>query len=181
MDGTRSRTAALEFLDYVLQKGLMAKNTAVARRTTADKVLAILDEDEARDVTALDIDQVMTRFQNLHGKDYTPESIGTYKSRVKSALDDFASYVDNPLSWRPRKSAPAAAPRPAKPPESRKPVQSADVTPPSQPPAGPMANSILPIPIRQNLTVLIQGLPYDLTAAEAKKIAGVIQALAESA
>jgi hypothetical protein len=44
--------------------------------------------------------------------------------------------------------------------------------------AGPMASSILPIPIRADLTIYIQGLPYDLTPTEAKKIASVIQAMA---
>lgn len=34
----------------------------------------------------------------------------------------------------------------------------------------------LPIPLRQNLTVRVFGLPYDLTAAEAKKIANIILA-----
>jgi len=41
-----------------------------------------------------------------------------------------------------------------------------------------MASSILPIPIRVDLTIHIQGLPFDLTEAEAKKIANVIQAMA---
>lgn len=43
---------------------------------------------------------------------------------------------------------------------------------------GPMASSILPIPIRADLIIHIQGLPFDLTEAEAKKIACVIQAMA---
>ncbi len=38
--------------------------------------------------------------------------------------------------------------------------------------------SILPIPIRPDVTVFVQGLPYDLTEAEANKIANVIRAMA---
>jgi hypothetical protein len=54
-----------------------------------------------------------------------------------------------------------------------------DVSRPSTPAvSGPMASSILPIPIRADLTIYIQGLPFDLTEAEAKKIASVIQAMA---
>jgi hypothetical protein len=44
-----------------------------------------------------------------------------------------------------------------------------------------MASSILPVPIRADLTVYVQGLPFDLTEAEAKKIATVIQAMATPA
>jgi len=44
-----------------------------------------------------------------------------------------------------------------------------------------MASShILPIPIRADLTIYIQGLPFDLTEAEARKIAGVVSAMALS-
>jgi hypothetical protein len=37
---------------------------------------------------------------------------------------------------------------------------------------------IIPIPIRADLTVHIQGLPFDLTSREAKKVANVILAMA---
>ena len=101
MDGKKSREAALEFLEYVAQKGLMARATARARKAAVTKVLGILDENEARDVTSIDIDVLMNRFGHLEGKGYTPKSLVSYKSRVKSALDDFAAYVENPLAFKP--------------------------------------------------------------------------------
>jgi hypothetical protein len=178
MESKRSRKAALEFLDYIAQKGLMTPNTAQARKAAVGKVLGVLSEDESQDVISVDLDAIMSRFQNLYGKTYTPESLNTYKSRVRSALDDFASYVENPLAWRPRKSAAASGPRSGKLLESRKVETEIRASPVMTPTSGPMASSILPIPIRADLTVMIQGLPYDLTTAEAKKIAGVVQAMA---
>lgn len=180
----RSREAAIDFLEYVAQKGLMAPATARARKAALGKVLGILSPEEAQDVTTLDLDELMTRFSHLQGKGYTPQSLTTYKSRVRSALDDFASYVSNPLAFKPslqsreRKSNPGkSAPNNQ---ERRSPEPSADNQARSSPPpaAGPMASSILPIPLRADLIVHIQGLPFDLTAAEAKKIAGVVQAMA---
>ena len=44
---------------------------------------------------------------------------------------------------------------------------------------GPMEDTIFPIPIRDGVTVRIQGLPRDLTAVEATKIAAVVMAYAE--
>jgi hypothetical protein len=41
-----------------------------------------------------------------------------------------------------------------------------------------MAGSILPIPIRPDLTIYVRGLPYDLKEAEADKIAAAVQAMA---
>jgi hypothetical protein len=173
----------LEFLEYVAQKGLMAPATARARKAAVGRVLSILSDEEARDVTNLDLDSLMTRFGHLQGKDYTPESLVTYKSRVRSALDDFARYMENPLAFKPnvqtreRKSGGAKVPANAKP---DAPQRAGEMQPrnPQPTPSGPMASSILPIPIRSDLTVYIQGLPFDLSAAEAKKIAAVIQAMA---
>jgi hypothetical protein len=166
----------------VAQKGLMAPATARARKAAVSKVLAILDDQEAEDVTALNIDDVMSRFAHLQGRGYNPQSLVTYKSWLKSALEDFSSYISNPLAFRPnvqsRERRPAqakAAPGVNKAPAE---IPSPEPQPRTVAMAGPMSNSILPIPIRSDLTIYIQGLPFDLTDAEAKKIAGVVQAMA---
>jgi hypothetical protein len=175
----RSREAALEFLDYVAQKGLMARNTASARKAALSRVLSILPEEEAQDVTKIDLDEVMTRFGHLQGKGYTPQSLVTYKSRVRSALDDFSRYVDNPLGFKPSVQARERKSNGARPPQDRPQPDTARAPEPrTGSSAGPMASSILPIPIRADVTVHVQGLPFDLTEAEAKKIANVIQAMA---
>jgi len=184
MDNQKSRTAALEFLEYVAQKGLMARATARARKAAVGKVLGILDDAEAEDITSIDIDALMNRFGHLQGKGYTPQSLAAYKSRVKAALDDFARYVANPLSFKPSLQA-----------RERKPISinssssaTGNVSYTAEAPrqtgsivAGPMASSILPIPIRADLTVYVQGLPFDLKESEARKIANVIQAMATQA
>jgi len=168
-------------MDYLADKGLMAKNTAAARKAAANKVLGVLDENEASDILAVDLNDVMTRFQNLEGKKYTPGSLSTYRSRTKAALDDFESYLENPMGFRPKL-------------QSREPKQKTlraeggnlSVEPgkakmdhvarsAAVPPA---VDKIMPIPLRQDLTVYIQGLPFDLTEAEARKIANVVLAMA---
>jgi hypothetical protein len=183
MSDRKSREAALEFLEYVAKKGLMAPATARARKAAVSRVLSVLDDAEAADVTNIDLDRVMTQFGHLHGKDFTPASLMTYKSRVRSALDDFTSYIENPLAFKPSVQNRERASNGNKPAVS-KPRNDQQAAVPSAPPSpasnvdGPMASSILPIPIRADLTVRVQGLPFDLTAAEAKKIASVIQAMA---
>ena len=181
MDPRRSREGAVEFQEYLAQKGLMEPATARARKAAVNTVLAILDDQEAQDVTAIDIDEVMRRFANLQGKDYNPATLRTYKSRVRSALDDFRSYIENPLAFKP--SLQARERKSDKPvPNPSRIISDINTGEPPRPPvsamSGPMASSILPIPIRADLTIHIQGLPFDLTEAEARKIASVIQAMA---
>jgi site-specific recombinase XerC len=178
MANERSREKLLEFLDYMADKGLMAKATISARKAATGKVLGILSGTEADDVTVLDLNDVMKRFQNLEGKGYTPTSLTTYLSRTKSAVDDFKSYLENPLAFRP--SVQVRAPRK---PEAKRTMlanEQSDMSPvtvteraPARP---PFSDSILPIQIRAETTVFVQGLPYDLTDAEAAKIANVVKA-----
>ena len=181
MTNDRSRQKLLEFLDYLADKGLMNRTTIIARRVAVTKVLGILPDEEASDVTKLDLENVMVRFQNLEGKKYTPGSLSTYLSRVKSAIDDFRSYLDNPLGFRPSVQA-----RDKRKPNSKRETSGETDTAhqrgtESHAPRAPLSSSILPIPIRSETTVFIQGLPYDLTEAEANKIANVVRAMAMSA
>lgn len=182
--GQRSRAELFRFLDYVRAKGLMSPNTVEAWKASSNKVLSILDEEEAEDVTKLDLDEVVLRFNNLHGQKYTPESLRSYKSRTKSAIEDFSRYLENPLAFKSGVNRREKKPNNGN--TQKKVVHhlvAKDLTtsPPeiSRPTIAPAASStILPIPLRSDLTVHIQGLPFDLTPAEAKKIAAVIQAMA---
>ncbi|HEY0281864.1 MAG TPA: site-specific integrase, partial [Rhizomicrobium sp.] len=171
MADDRSRQKLMEFLEYLANKGLMAENTVAARKSAVSKILGILSESEAVDVTQLDLDQVMVRFQNLEGKNYTPGSMNTYLSRLRSAIDDFRTYLQNPLAFKPSVQAREKRAKPEAQKEGPVPseVIHSSVTP-SKSPVMP-SDSILPIRIRQDTTVYIQGIPYDLTDAEATKIA----------
>lgn len=181
MDGERSREALANFLDYLADKGLMERNTAQARKVAASKILSILEEKETGDVTSLDVDDVVARFGRLHGKQYTPGSLNTYKSRLRSALDDFKSYLSNPLAFRPavqtrmRQKAVSKEDAAETPIGERRAEPTRSVAMPT-----PVGDNILPIPIRADLTVRIQGLPFDLTPGEAQKIAAVVTAMAQA-
>ncbi len=173
MGNDKSRDKLLEFLDYVASKGLMPKNTILSRKAAAGKVLGILKGAEAEDVTALDLNDVMKRFQNLEGTRYTPSSLTVYLSRTKSAIDDFKSYLENPLAFRPNVQTRAQPKREASTAASKNNSSSSSERAPTR---EPLSGSILPIQIRPDSTVFVQGLPYDLSEAEATKIANVIKA-----
>lgn len=182
MNNDRSREALGRFLDFLGEKGMISPSTAQTRKTSALKILSILSPDEAMDVIGLDVDEVARRFSNLHGQKYNPSSVLTYRSRLQSALNDFESYLKDPLSFKPAGQARERISRPRKengdaPANSAKKETAVEPTRPSPPPVMAGAN-VMPIPIRSDLTILIHGLPHDLTQAEAKKIAGVVTALA---
>lgn len=181
MSDSRSPEAVMEFLDYCKSKGLLKPKTAESRKAAVNQVLGILSEDEATDVAEIDLDSVMHRFHNLYPNRYTPDSLRTYKARVKNSIYDFLRFRENPMDFKP--TAPLSSKSPLKRPPTKRPPASADNHRPQTVVATGstqtfLSASTLPIPIRENLTILIHGLPFDLSQAEARKIANVILALA---
>lgn len=185
MSSGRSSVQFLEFLDWLGAKGLLPLNTAQARKAVANKVLEALDPAELDDVTALDIDHVMLRFTNKFGKRYTPESLRTYRSRFETSVSDFAAYCENPVGFkvagrvRPmsqtadqaEKSPSLKTSRKRTPPSAVTIVEAVGATRVS-------SGNVIPIQVRENLTISIGPIPFDFTAAEAKRVANVILALA---
>lgn len=182
MPENRSRDDLIRFLEYLGEKGLIARATASARRTAAAKVLAVLSEEEAQDVILVDLDRVMSRFDNLNPRQYTPESLQAYRSRLKTALEDFRSYCENPLNFRPSGQSRGKAKANGSGLKSTKKTEVAGTgqSAVSSTLAGPVVDlpgvHQLPIPLRQSLTVRIFGLPFDLTKQEAQKIANIVLA-----
>jgi len=180
MDGNRSRESLGEFLDYLADKGLMAKATARARKAAVSNILGILEESEANDVTTLDVEDVVARFGRLRGKQYTPQSLIAYKSRLRSALDDFQSYLTNPLAFRPSVQSRERSKGKITKDLSESATLESRPEPARSNPVPWASSHIVPIAIRADLTIYIQGLPFDLSEAEARKIAAVVTALAQT-
>lgn len=179
-----SATKLSEFWDYVIEKGLMNKETATSRKTASQKVLESLDEAERQDLRALDREHAFLRFQNIAGKRYSPSSLTVYRSRFYASLDDFLSYVANPSGFKPNtaKSNGKAKSDGIKQ-TKRRPTVTEKESAPTQPTLDLTTSSdnlTLPIPLRPGVAVKIFGLPSDLSVDEAKKICGVVSAYAYS-
>lgn len=178
MTAGRSREDLLKFHDYLSAKGLIPQATARARKAASKQVLAILDDQEASDVLALDLDFVIQRFSTLHGQQYSPGSLRDYASRLRASVDDFRAYTSNPLGFRP--SGRTRPPRSES--NDKSTARNPETAKPSAPTVAehvhspPQSTSILPIHLRADLTIQIAGLPFDLTPSEAKKIANIILA-----
>jgi hypothetical protein len=172
-----------QFLTYLGKKGLLTPAAAASRRAAVGKIFAVLGEEERGDVFTLDVEGVISRFANLHGKGYTPGSVQAYASRMRASMDDFRRYVDDPVNFKMAGNGSSKLPKTAAkaqpktrgksdaPSASHPPAPNAHVSPPAE-------ESVFPIPIRQNLVVKVYGLPFDLSEAEANKIASVIKAMA---
>lgn len=180
----RSLEGLMGFLDWNADKGLMAKNTVNGRKAAVSGVLSVLDPEEKGDITVLDLDSVMTRFINLQGKKYNTSSLTVYKSRTNASINDFIKWLDNPLSFKPMPGKPVKKVSSKASKSGRTAISSESIGSPHVPNSTSSVHqasaNVFPIQIRENLIVRIHGLPFDLTAAEAERIANVVKAMAIS-
>lgn len=181
-DKDYSLDAFNRFYDYAGSNGLLKRNTAQSRKAATNKVVAVLSDDELSDLRTIDLDHAFERFQNLQGMQYKPDSLQVYLSRTRTAVSEFISYVDNPLSFKvgatqrasnKGKTTTNTGGR-SKPKEKQKVTEGGSGPEPLHDPK----HIIVPIPLRENLTVKITNLPADLTQAEADRLAAIVKAYA---
>src|ERR1700730_11386915 len=101
----------VKFLNYAAEKGLVNRNTAMAMKAAATKVLSVEGELDAVNVEGLDLQGLFHRFETLHKGGYTPESLETYRSRFNQAVAWFLSWDRDPARWK--RTAGAGKPAPA--------------------------------------------------------------------
>jgi hypothetical protein len=162
----------VEHWDWVADKGLMNRNTANGMRAACSQVLKAADDWENLDIRSLNVEELLTRFQNLRKKDFAPKSLVEYKRRFHLAVESYLAYLSDPGDWKPaqreRSRKPAAAAQPA-PVAADRPSER----------AGASSQAIVeyPYPLRADQTARL-ALPRDLRVAEVKKLAAFMMTLA---
>ena len=164
------------FLDFLAEKGLLKKSTASSRKVAVNRLAEVLSEEEKSDIRRINIDDAMHRLHNKKPHDFTPNTLRVYKSRIESAINDFLSYKKNPAGFRPQVKRRTSTNMLAH--------KAEDQITYNKPAAKEIkvsdAQTVeIPVPIRDDTVVRLVGVPYDLTAKEARKIAAVIAALAD--
>ena len=173
-DKDYSQTAFLKFLRQGAVTGMTSPATARSRKLAAEHLLIQLKSHERLDLRLLDVEELCSRFHKLQGSTIRPENIQVYKERLCSALKDFVSWTSDPAGFQSvegeKPEAVLVAAR-----DTQGQAQAREelaLNPPRSP------HDIFPIPIRDDLVVYLQNVPLDMTDAEARKIAAVVQALA---
>lgn len=172
------------FFEHAADKGLIKRNTAQSRKAATNKIMDVLESSELTDLRNVNLEQVFDRFQNLEGMKYKPDSLQVYLSRARTALTDFISYVDNPSSFKPSTSQRSSSVLKKDTKNDvglrKKDEKHYDSKTIDDELDGhqEVKHIVVPVPIRDNLTVKISNLPADLTQVEAEKLAAIIKAYA---
>lgn len=171
----------IEFLGWVQKKGLMKPSTAGARRSAVTAVIEAADANTT-DLRTADVEALLSRFTNLRGAKFKPDSLSAYKNRFRSSVEEYLSWLENPDGWRP-----GVAPRQSKTqPMKRQPARGNPTEQRAVPRIEPRAAETsgasgrlidYPFPIRDGL-IGVLSLPTDLTREEATRLGAFIEALA---
>ena len=93
--------ALIDHWSWAADKGVMNRNTAAGLRAACVQVLGVLDDPDEVDVQSLNIDELLTRFQNLRKQRFKPQVLEAYKRRFRNAVKSYKDYLENPGAWKP--------------------------------------------------------------------------------
>jgi hypothetical protein len=99
-----SGKAFMEHWNWAAEKGLMNRNTAAGTRSACAQVMGAQEDWGNLDVRRLDVEDALTRFQNLRKKDFKPAVLNVYKRRFRLAVSSYLKYLDDPGGWKPRQN-----------------------------------------------------------------------------
>lgn len=180
MSSDYSKSSLLKFLDTSVAKGLVNANTGAGLKAACVKILD--DVADNADVSGIDVNTAVIRYSNRNPDILAPNSLAQYQRRVKRAISDFVSWVENPAGFKTpsrgtserneRKAGGAPARRVA--------GRAQDATPsPAQGIAAVRTSTGLPMsyPLRPDFLAQVV-IPRDLTAEEARRLGAFLLTLA---
>lgn len=164
----------LDFLNHAGDKGLMPAASAQALAVAARNVFGVLDDNEQEDMSKLDLDAVIRRFNNIRARDFNPSSLKEYGRRIRKAVDLYEQWKENPADFSVKTRAPRKTRK-----ESQAETRSIEVN---------QTNTLISpnrtdayqssFPVGPGRVVTLSNIPQDLTSAEAEKLAQFVRMLA---
>jgi hypothetical protein len=169
-----SKNGLLTYLRESARSGILNPAVARSRKIAAVHLLDYIESEERLNLRLLDVDHLCSKIHKLEDSSIRVEALDLYNSRLKSALEDYFNYLDDPENF-----VSTAIKQPNTKIQKRKDCQEQKALEDITLLQTDKQEEIIPIKIRQDLTVFIKDLPMDLSKSEAKKITRVVMAYIE--
>jgi hypothetical protein len=170
----------MAFLRDAAMQGRVNPAVAKSRQAAIEQLFVELDDAERADIRRIDVDRLCQRLHKLQDSSIRPEVVMVYNKRVQAALADYFAWLDDPQGFSSiggdgfRKEK-RHAPSDQEVAREQKALEEITLA------ASEWPADLVAVPLREDRVVYVQNLPLDLTAREARKIARVIQAMAQDA
>jgi hypothetical protein len=170
----------MAFLRDAAIQGRLNPAVAKSRQSAIEQLFVELEPAERADIRRIDVDRLCQRLHKLQDSSIRPEVVMVYNKRVQAALADYFAWLDDPQGFSSiggdgfRKEK-RHAPSDLEVAREQKALEEITLA------ASEWPADLVAVPLREDRVVYVQNLPLDLTAREARKIARVIQAMAQDA
>jgi hypothetical protein len=167
----------IDHWSWAAEKGVMNRHTAAGLRAACVQVLNVVDDPQQIEIASLDVEDLLTRFQNLRKQRFKPQVLEAYKRRFRNAVKSYKEYLESPGTWKPASQERAAG-------GDRRQRDSSAGAAWSGPTAGQeRARSAIaagteeyPFPLRPGVMARLV-LPVDLSSDEARRIKAFVDML----
>lgn len=88
------------FLEWAGRTGELNVHTAAALRGACRSVLAVDESGKSVDVTAVDAESLLDRWENLNRTKYSSGSLATYRSRFRQCVAMYRAWLLRDPAWR---------------------------------------------------------------------------------
>ena len=170
----------MAFLRDAAMQGRVNPAVAKSRQSAIEQLFVELEPAERADIRRIDVDRLCQRLHKLQDSSIRPEVVMVYNKRVQAALADYFAWLDDPQGFASiggdgfRKEK-RHVPSDKVVAREQKALEEITLS------VSEWAGDLVAVPLREDRTVYVQNLPLDLTPREARKIARVIQAMAQGA
>ena len=170
----------MAFLREAAMQGRLNPAVAKSRQSAIEQLFVELEPAERADIRRIDVDRLCQRLHKLQDSSIRPEVVMVYNKRVQAALADYFAWLDDPQGFssiggdgfrKEKRHAPSDKVLA----REQKALEEITLA------ASEWPADLVAVPLREDRTVYVQNLPLDLTPREARKIARVIQAMAQGA
>ncbi len=96
---SRSGAGLMKFLEVKVRKHELPESVASPLRTASKRVLDVEDNPDAVDLTTINIDELLRRFQNKNRVALTNQSLQAYETRFRRARSMYFRWLENDPDW----------------------------------------------------------------------------------
>lgn len=153
-----------DFLEALPSMNVVGMNT-IKNLRTVPRILA-LSPSNLDDIRKINADEVLEILSNQND-DISSATVQSYKSRIQQAQKLFELYTDNPLGFTQENVMKQTQQRSLRRTKGVMHVRQED-----------SSTFTLPVPLRSELTLMIENFPRDLTKEEAERICTIVKAYA---
>lgn len=180
--GSGNVRGLMNFMDFMVAKGYGTAGAIDPWKSAAKQVFSTVEGEgfEEADARSFDVDEYLSRFENMSLGKYSAQSLRAYRGRFRKAVEAYRSYLADP-NWKPTlrratRSSPEGSSAQGSP---KRAAKKQTEGPPSTPPTPVIQGSLItyPFPLKSGQMAQLHLPKQGLDREDAERLTHFIRAL----